>query len=69
MALCGTDRLLAARRGRKAGAVLPWAKHHFSGKFIACCGDQASYGLDGVIDAALAGDSLAADRMLHALEG
>lgn len=68
MALCGTDRLLALNEAEKLVLYCRGQGVVGAADVVACCGDQASYGLDGVIDAALAGDSLAADRMLHALE-
>lgn len=68
MALCGTDRLLALNEAEKLSLFSLGKTEISADDVLACCGDQASYGLDGVIDAALSGDSLAADRMMYALE-
>jgi DNA polymerase III subunit delta len=68
MALCGTDRLLALNEAEKLVLYCNGQQSINVVDVAACCGDQASYGLDGLIDAALAGDSLAADRMLHVLD-
>jgi len=68
MALCGTDRALALNEAEKLSLYCMGQTEISEADVIACCGDQASYGLDGAIDAVLAGDSLAADRMLHALD-
>lgn len=68
MALCGTDRLLALNEAEKLSLYARGQPEITPADVSACCGDQANYGLDGVIDAVLAGDSLAADRMLYALE-
>lgn len=68
MALCGTDRLLALNEAEKLVLYCHGQSQVTAADVVACCGDQASFGLDGVIDAALAGDSMAADRMLHALD-
>jgi DNA polymerase III subunit delta len=68
MALCGTDRALALNEADKLSLYAKGQTEISEADVIACCGDQASYGLDGAIDAALAGDSLAADRMLYSLD-
>lgn len=68
MALCGTDRLLALNEAGKLSLYCLGQGLIAPDDVDACCGDQASYGIDGVIDAALSGDSSAADRMMYALE-
>ncbi len=68
MALCGTDRLLALNEVEKLSLYCSGQSLISADDVIASCGDQAAYGLDGLIDAALGGDSLAADRMLHVLD-
>ncbi|MBL8791696.1 MAG: hypothetical protein JNM45_14480 [Rhizobiales bacterium] len=68
MALCGTDRALALNEADKLSLYARGQSEISEADVMACCGDQASYGLDGAIDAALSGDSLAADRMLHSLD-
>lgn len=68
MALCGTDRALALNEADKLTLYARGQSEISAEDVIASCGDQASYGLDGAIDAAMGGDSLAADRMLHALD-
>jgi len=68
MVLCGTDRALALNEAEKLTLYARGQSVISSDDVAACCGDQASYGLDGAIDAALGGDSLAADRMLHSLD-
>ena len=68
MALCGTDRLLALNEAEKLLLYCHGQSVVSAEDVVACCGDQASYGLDGMIDAVFAGDSLAADRMLHSLD-
>lgn len=68
MALCGTDRALALNEAEKLSLYALGQTDISEEDVIACCGDQASFGLDGAIDAVLGGDSLAADRMLHAFD-
>lgn len=68
MALCGTDRLLALGEAEKLALYARGQAEISAEDVTACCGDQANYGLDGLIDAALLGDSLAADRMMYALD-
>ncbi len=68
MALCGTDRALALNEAEKLSLYALGQTEISEEDVIACCGDQASFGLDGAIDAMLGGDSLAADRMLHAFD-
>ena len=67
-ALCGTDRSLAMSEAGKLVLYCDGQTEVSEADVIASCGDQSSYGLDALIDATLAGDSLAADRMFHALD-
>jgi DNA polymerase III subunit delta len=68
MALCGTDRSLALNEAEKLALYCQGQSMISDVDVSACCGDQASYDLDMLIDACLGGDSLAVDRMFHALE-
>jgi len=67
-ALCGTDRTLALNEAEKLILYCHGQTVVDESDVIACCGDQASHDLDALVDATLGGDSLAADRMFHALE-
>lgn len=68
MALCGTDRLLALNEAEK---LLLYARGQAvisADDVSASCGDQAGFGVDALIDAALSGDAMAADRMMYAFD-
>ena len=68
MALCGTDRALALGEAEKLALYARGQNEITSDDVIASCGDQANFGIDAMIDAALAGDSVAADRMMYTLD-
>ena len=68
MALCGTDRFLALNEAEK---LLLYARGQAvisADDVSASCGDQAGFGVDALIDAALSGDAMAADRMMYAFD-
>jgi DNA polymerase-3 subunit delta len=68
MALCGTDRSLALSEAEKLALFAHGQGEISADDVLASCGDQASFGVDALIDAALSGDSIAADRMMYALD-
>ena len=68
MALCGSNRQLALKETEKLVLYCAGQVEVSAHDVVASCGDQSSYGLDSLIDAALSGDSLAVDRMLHTLD-
>ena len=68
MALCGTDRLLALNEAEKLTLYARGQGVIAAGDVTACCGDQAGFGVDALIDASLSGDAMAADRMMYALD-
>jgi DNA polymerase-3 subunit delta len=68
MALCGTDRLLALNEAEKLALYARGQGVIAADDVTACCGDQAGFGVDALIDASLSGDAMAADRMMYALD-
>lgn len=68
MMLCGTDRVLALGEAEKLVLYCRGQDLVSAEDVVACCGDQASFGFDVLIDAVLSGDSLAADRMFFSLD-
>ncbi len=68
MALCGTDRALALGEAEKLALYARGQNEITSDDVVASCGDQVNFGIDALIDAAFAGDSVAADRMMYTLD-
>jgi DNA polymerase III subunit delta len=68
MELCGSDRMMALAEAEKLALYCHGQSEISESDVLACCGDQSRFAVDEIIDACLAGDAAAVDRMYAALD-